>query len=228
MRLKRCYLIIIWEDKNMRKAKTTIQIYECGAMAIVRVKKVERAYEIAQACINSGINVLEISYTNNNASSVIEALHQTFKEQLIVGAGTVLDAITARFAILSGAEFIIAPNFNEEVALMCNRYQIPYAPGCTSVSEAVKAMEYGAAFVKAFPISDFYHEDVVRIFKTPIPDMPLLASGGITLDNIDMYIQYGCDCLGFGGLLTKGTIEEITANARIIRKRIDRGRNEYR
>ena len=72
-----------------------------------------------------------------------------------MGAGTVLDAETARLAILKGAKFIIAPNFSKEVARLCNRYQIPYAPGCTTITEMVEAMEVGASFIKAFPISNF-------------------------------------------------------------------------
>ncbi|MEG0274356.1 MAG: ketohydroxyglutarate aldolase, partial [Longicatena sp.] len=96
------------------------------------------------------------------------------------------------------------------------RYQIPYAPGCTSLSECIDALSSGAAFVKAFPISDFYGPKLVKVFKTPIPDMPILASGGITLDNLTTWLENGVDLCGFGGLLTKGTSEEIAANAKKI------------
>ena len=99
-----------------------------------------------------------------------------------------------------------------------------FAPGCTSVTEAVTGLEYGAAFIKAFPISDFYGPKMVSVFKTPIPFMPILASGGITLDNLNDYVKRGVDCCGFGGLLTKGTTEEIAANAKKIKTIIDETR----
>ena len=169
----------------MQKVDITNRIYNTGAMAIVRVETVERGYEIAQGCLDGGIDCLEISYTLPNAGEVIRAVKEKFGDKLVVGAGTVLDAETARAAILSGAQFVIAPNLSEEVARICNRYQIPYAPGCTSITEALKGLEYGAAFVKAFPISDFYGPKLVSVFKTPTPFMPILASGGINFDNLE-------------------------------------------
>lgn len=205
----------------MQKIEITHKIAECGAMAIVRVETIERGIEIAQGCLDGGINVLEISYTLPNAGEVIAALRHHFKDELIVGAGTVLDSETARMAILKGAQFVIAPNLSKEVATLCNRYQIPYAPGCTSITEAVQGLEYGAAFIKAFPISDFYGAKLVSVFKTPIPYMPILASGGINLNNLSDYIKKGVDCCGFGGLLTKGTRDEIAKNAKDIRTIID-------
>ena len=205
----------------MQKIEITHKIAECGAMAIVRVETIERGIEIAQGCLDGGINVLEISYTLPNAGEFIAALRHHFKDELIVGAGTVLDSETARMAILNGAQFVIAPNLSKEVATLCNRYQIPYAPGCTSITEAVQGLEYGAAFIKAFPISDFYGAKLVSVFKTPIPYMPILASGGINLNNLSDYIKKGVDCCGFGGLLTKGTRDEIAKNAKDIRTIID-------
>lgn len=209
----------------MQKAEITKRIADTGAMAIVRVETIERGCEIAQGCLDGGINCLEISYTLPNAGEVISALKDKFGDQIIIGAGTVLDSETARHAILAGAQFIIAPNLSTEVAIMCNRYQIPYAPGCTSISEAITGLEYGAAFIKAFPISDFYGPKLVSVFKTPIPVMPILASGGITLDNLSTYVKNGVDCCGFGGLLTKGSKEEIAENARKIKSIIDETRS---
>ena len=208
----------------MQKVEITKRIADTGAMAIVRVQTVERGYEIAEGCLAGGIDCMEISYTLPNAGEVIAALREKFGDELVVGAGTVLDPETARHAILAGAQFIIAPNLSTEVAKVCNRYQIPYAPGCTSITEAITGLEYGAAFIKAFPISDFYGPKLVSVFKTPTPFMPILASGGITLDNLSDYVKRGVDCCGFGGLLTKGTSEDIAANAKQIKTIIDETR----
>ena len=208
----------------MQKADITKRIADTGAMAIVRVETIERGYEIAQGCLDGGVDCLEISFTNSNAAEVISALKAKLYVYLFVGAGTVLDSETARVAILAGAQFVIAPNLDEGVARTCNRYQIPYAPGCTSVTEAVKGLEYGAAFIKAFPISDFYGPKLVSVFKTPIPFMPILASGGITLDNLSTYVKNGVDCCGFGGLLTKGSSADIAENAKKIKSIIEETR----
>lgn len=204
----------------MQKADITKRIAQTGAMAIVRVETIERGMEIASGCLAGGVDCLEISYTLPNAGEVIQALRTEFQERLLVGAGTVLDSETARHAILNGAQFIIAPNFSKEVAILCNRYQIPYAPGCTSLSEAIQALEAGAAFIKAFPISDFYGPKLVSVFKTPLPYMPILASGGIDLNNVKEYVERGVDCCGFGSLLTKGSSDDIAQNAQKIQQAI--------
>lgn len=210
----------------MLKAETTMRMYNTGALAIVRVETIERGLEIAEGCLNGGIDVLEISYTLNNAGKVIEAIISRFGKEICVGAGTVLDSETARQAILFGAQFIIAPNYDEGVAKMCNRYQIPYAPGCTSLTEAVNGLTMGASFIKAFPVSDFYGSKLCKVFKTPLPNMPILASGGITLANLHEWLENGVDVCGFGGLLTKGTKEEIAENAKAIREIISKYRNK--
>ncbi|HBG4971046.1 TPA: ketohydroxyglutarate aldolase [Clostridioides difficile] len=202
----------------MKKMNITKRMSECGALAIVREENLNRACEIAEGCIKGGITVIEMSYTINNTGEIIQGLNKKYGEILCVGAGTVLDSETARHAILHGAQFIIAPNYNEGVAKICNRYQIPYAPGCTSLTEAVDALSLGATFIKAFPISDFYGPKLVKVFKTPIPDMPVLASGGINLENLHIWLENGVDVCGFGGLLTKGTVEDITENAKKIRE----------
>lgn len=200
----------------MKKMTVTNRMYQTGALAIVRTDSFERACEIADGCIAGGVPIMEMSYTLNSAGDIIQQLTDKYGDELCVGAGTVLDSETARHAILHGAQFIIAPNYSLAVAKICNRYQIPYAPGCTSLTEAVDSLSAGAAFIKAFPISDFYGSKLVSVFKTPVPDMPILASGGINLDNLDTWLQNGADVCGFGGLLTKGTVEEITANAKAI------------
>ena len=143
----------------MTKEEVILKLKDIGLLAVVRVETIERGYEIAQGCLDGGVGALEISYTNNNAGTVIAALKEKFGDQLIVGAGTVLDGTTARLAIMNGAQFIIAPCYDEGVQEMCNLYQIPYAPGCTSYTEMLTALKAGASFIKAFPISNYYGPD---------------------------------------------------------------------
>jgi len=195
-------------------------------MAIVRVETLERAYEIADGCLAGGIDVLEISYTLPNAGEIIKGLNKKYGTRLLVGAGTVLDTETARLAILAGAKFIIAPNYKEEVCRICNRYQVPYAPGCTTISEMVDAMESGASMIKAFPISNFYGSQLGKVLKTPIPYMPIMASGGVSADNIIEWFENGIDCVGIGGLLTNGTSTQIEQNARELVEKLRKYRND--
>ena len=198
----------------MSREEIILQMKKTGILGIVRVKTIERAYEIAQGCLDGGVNILEISYTNDNAGTIIQALKEKFKDRLIVGAGTVLEEVTARLAIMNGAQFIIAPSYDQGVQEICNLYQIPYAPGCTSYTEALTALKAGAYFIKAFPISNFYGPQLSKIWKVPCPQVPIMASGGANFENLEQWIENGVDCIGIGGLLTKGKKEDIAKNAK--------------
>ena len=207
----------------MRKLTTLSRLYQEKLMAIIRVETIERAQEIVDGCLEGKISCLEISYTNNNAGDIIEQLKEIYQEKIVIGAGTVLDSETARQALLKGAEFIIAPNFNIDVAKLCNRYQIPYMPGCTSMTEIVEALEAGADMIKAFPTSSFIGPKVVSTIKKPMPQVPMLSSGGVTIDNVSDWLEAGVDCMGIGTLLSKGTKSEIAENARQLRQKVSAG-----
>lgn len=209
----------------MDKLVTLKRLKDTRFLVIMRVNSFQRACTIIDACIDGGIDCVEISYNSNNPNELINDLSNKYGDKVMIGAGTVLDSETARLAILSGAKFIIAPNYNESVSKICNRYQIPYMPGCTSISEAISAMESGASMIKAFPISNFYGSSFVKIFKTPLPQMPIMTSGGITLENADDWIKTEADSLGVGSLLTTGTKEDITKNAKILVEKLQNYRN---
>ena len=211
---------------KMQKAAVTQALYDTCAFAVVRVPTVERGCEIAQGLLDGGVRAMEISYTLPNAGEVISGIKERFGDDMLVGAGTVMEATTARLAQMAGAEFIVANCLVDEVAHICNLYQIPYAPGCTTMSEANHALAIGSAFIKCFPISNVYGPSLVSLFKTPTPWIPLMASGGITLDNLAEWVRAGVDAAGMGGLLTKGTSAEIAANAAAVRRIIDEVRAE--
>ena len=202
----------------LQKASVTKALYETGAFAVVRVPTVERGCEIAEGLIKGGVHAMEISYTLPNAGEVIAGIKEKFGDEMIVGAGTVMEATTARLAIMSGAQFIVANMMSDEVASICNLYQVPYAPGCTTMTEANHALSIGAAFIKCFPISNTYGSQLVGLFKTPTPWMPLMISGGINLDNLATWVKSGAECYGMGSLLTKGSADEIAKNAAAVRK----------
>lgn len=207
----------------MHKNSIVNRIAGTKVMAVVRISARERAVEIVEGLLAGGVDVMEISYNSDDATDHIRYIARNYPDML-VGAGTVLDPETARIAIDAGAKFIIAPTFSKDVAKLCNRYQIPYCPGCTTCNEMVEAMEYGASFIKCFPISNFYGPELVKIFKTPLPQMPVMVSGGVSMDNIDTWLKNGADCLAIGGLLTKGSKDDIAASAKRVMEKVHGGK----
>lgn len=211
------------------KIETLKKIMDVGIVAVVRAENEEKAEKIAKACIEGGIPAIEVTFTVPKADRVIESLKSKFtKDELIVGAGTVLDSETARVAILAGAEYIVSPGFDLETAKLCNRYQIPYMPGCMTITEMIRAMEAGADVIKVFPGSA-YGPDIIKAIKGPLPQSVLMPTGGVSLDNVDKWIKNGCVAVGVGGELTggakTGNYELITETAKKFIEKIKQARN---
>lgn len=198
----------------LKKYETLKKITDVGIVAVVRANTTEEAVTISKACIEGGIPAIEITFTVPGAESVIKDLNEKFSEdELIVGAGTVLDSETARIAILNGAKYIVSPHFEESIAKCCNRYAIPYMAGCLTIKEIVSAMEYGVDVVKLFPGSAF-GAGYVKAVKGPLPQANIMPTGGVDIDNVDVWIKNGVVAVGAGSALTKGTPEQITAMAK--------------
>ncbi len=196
----------------MKKYNILKRIKNTGIVAVVRANNIKEAKDIAYACMEGGIDSIEITFTVPGAKMVIESLVEEFEDKLLVGAGTVLDSETARIAILAGAQYIVSPNFDLDTAKLCNRYQIPYMPGCMTITEIITAMEAGADIIKIFPGSAF-GPSIVSAIKGPVPQANLMPTGGVSLENVDQWIKNGCIAVGVGGALTKGSKEEITKTA---------------
>lgn len=203
----------------MKKINILSKLTECGVVAVVRAESKEEAVAISEACVNGGVNGIEITFTVQNADEVINELSSLYKnnDKVVVGAGTVLDFATARIAILSGAEFIVSPAFDEETAKLCNLYGIPYMPGCMTITEMKRALEAGVDIVKLFPGSAF-GPDFVKAVKAPLPQVNIMPTGGVDLDNIGQWIKNGCVAVGVGGNLVapakNGDFEAITEYAK--------------
>ncbi len=173
-----------------------------GVVAVVRAETPGEAVKIAEACIQGGVDAIEVTFTVPAAHQVIEALGARFSaKDLLIGAGTVLDPETARIAILAGARFIVGPSFSADTAKLCNRYQIPYLPGALTVTEIVTAMEAGCDVVKLFPGSAF-GPSYVKAVKGPLPQVNLMPTGGVTLENTREWIKNGAFAVGVGSELT--------------------------
>ena len=132
----------------MEKEKLLTKMTDAGLVAVVRANTADEAIRIADACLEGGCPSIELTFTVPGAHKVIEALASKYTNgEMILGAGTVLDSETARTAILSGANYIVSPGFNLEAAKLCNRYRVPYIPGCMTITEVLTAMEAGADII---------------------------------------------------------------------------------
>lgn len=188
----------------MRKHEILTRVLEDQAVGIIRTATAEEAVLASDACIRGGIHCLEVTFTVPNAHGVIDTLVKKYQgTDVLLGAGTVLDPETARMALLSGAEFIVSPTFNPEIAKMCNRYSKLYLPGVMTLNEVMTAMESGVEMLKIFPASAMGIK-FLKAVKAPLPQTLLMPTGGVSLENAADWLANGADALGIGGQLTAG------------------------
>lgn len=207
----------------MQKTNTLLAIEKAGIVAVVRGKSKDEAYQTAVACIKGGIKAIELTFTAPQADEIIRQLREQYANDtdVVVGAGTVLDIVSARIAILAGAKFIVAPSFDREVALLCNEYEIPYMPGCMTVTEMQTAMRYGSEIIKIFPGS-VLGQGFVKAVKAPLPQVNIMPTGGVNLENMHEWFEAGVTVVGAGSNLTvaaaKGDFATVTKQAKAYRK----------
>jgi 2-dehydro-3-deoxyphosphogluconate aldolase/(4S)-4-hydroxy-2-oxoglutarate aldolase len=186
---------------------------------VIRLTDASQLRAVAEALLEGGVRALEVTMTVPRAVPLIEDLASTLPTDVLVGAGTVLDADTARQVILAGARFVVGPVFRREVIETCHRYDIAVMPGCFSPSEILSAWEAGADIVKVFPATALgpgYFKDV----RGPLPHVRLMPTGGVTKENAGDWIRAGAVAIGVGtALVDKTAVAErrydaITAAAR--------------
>lgn len=188
----------------MDKEKIIAKITECGLVAVVRAESSEQGLKIAEACAKAGVAGIEITFTVPGAADVIKDCVKRFSNgEIIIGAGTVMDAETARVAILSGAQYIVSPYLNLETVKLCNHYRVPIMPGAMTIKEIVEGMEAGADIIKIFP-GEVFGPTIIKAVRGPIPYAKMMPTGGVSLENVDQWIKAGAVAVGVGGNLTKG------------------------
>ncbi len=214
----------------MMPEKITVlqRIIAGGVIAVVRAENSQKALSIADAVKKGGINTIEITMTVPGAIDVIKELANHYaKDEILIGAGTVLDEETARLTILAGAQFIVSPCLNLNVIRTANRYQKVVMPGAMTVRDVVEGLEAGADIIKVFP-GEVLGPGIIKAIRGPIPYAPLIPTGGVTIDNVDKWINAGALAVGVGGALTKGAetgdYESITALAKEFVKRVQEAR----
>ena len=188
----------------MDKNEVLKRLTDCGVIAVVRAENAEQAINICEACKKAGIVGIELTFTVPGAHKVIEELASYYKnDDIILGAGTVLDPETARIAILSGAQYVVSPYFDEATIKLCNRYAVPCMPGCMTIHDVVKSLELGCDIIKLFP-GDAFGPGMVKAIKGPIPQANIMPTGGVDVNNVADWIKAGVVAIGAGSSLTAG------------------------
>jgi len=185
----------------MSRHETIARIERLGLVPVVRAPSAALALRAARAVHAGGIDVLEITMTVPDALDVLRQLASELKDRVILGAGTVLDADTARACIAAGAEFIVAPGLDFETVRAVHDLEIPVVPGALTPTEVLTAWKAGANMVKIFPCSAVGGAEYVRALKAPLPQVKLLPTGGVDRHTAADYIRAGAAALGLGAAL---------------------------
>lgn len=186
----------------MKKLAILTRLKQAGVVAVVRAASSDEAVQISHSLVEGGVTGLELTFTIPQVTEAISELAAIYAEDetVVVGAGSVLDAITARQAIMAGAEYVVSPYFDRETAEICNLYQIPYLPGCMTITEITEALKSGVDVVKLFP-SSVYGPEIIKAFKAPLPHVNIMPTGGVNLDNMKEWFDAGAEVVGVGGNL---------------------------
>jgi 2-dehydro-3-deoxyphosphogluconate aldolase/(4S)-4-hydroxy-2-oxoglutarate aldolase len=187
----------------MSRDDTLTRVFNSGIVAVVRAPSGEKLVEVARALLSGGVEAIEIAFTVPGAHRVLEQVADRLGDEILLGAGTVLDPETARTALLAGAEFIVAPTVNLDVIRLCHRYDKAVMPGALTPTEVLSAWEAGADVVKVFP-SDLTGPRYLKALHGPLPQVRLMPTGGVNLETAADFLRAGAFALGVGGALVEG------------------------
>ena len=201
------------------KDETLHSIKESGVVAIIRMSEPERIIEIARALRKGGVRCIEIPMTVPTALELIRETTRDASSDFVIGAGTVLDAETARATILAGAEFLVGPNTNFDMIKLCKRYRKVVIPGALTPTEILNAWQAGADIVKVFS-ARFFGPKYFSDLKGPYPHVDLMPTGGVRVDNAADFIRQGACAVTIGRdlldtkAIAEGRFEVITERAK--------------
>ena len=213
----------------MNKTEKLDLIRATGVIAIMRAQSSDQLIAAADAIKAGGVRVIEVTMTTPGALDVIAEATKRYGDDVLFGAGSVLDPETARAAILAGAGFIVAPTLSVPVVALCNRYSIPVMPGIFTPTEALTAWEAGADMVKLFP-AEFGGPGLIKAIRAPLPQLEIVPVGGVNLDTAVDFIKNGAAALGVGSslvnqkLLDTGDMAELTRRAAAFIQKVQEGR----
>jgi len=204
-------------------------IRETGVIAIMRAQSSGQLLDAAKAILAGGVRVIEVTMTTPGALRVIEEAKAAFSDEVLFGAGSVLDPESARAVILAGADFVVAPSLNLQVVELCSRYSIPVMPGCYTPTEIVTAWQAGADMIKLFPAS-VGGPGLVKALLAPLPQVEIVPVGGVNMNTAAEFIKSGAAASGAGSdlvnqkLLASGDFDELTRRAKAFIEAVKEGR----
>ncbi len=216
----------------MEKRDIFNRMIDEGVIPVVRVTSAQEAMDVSDAIKEGGISLIEITMSVQGAIDVIKELTKKYKDEIIMGAGTILDPETARAALLAGAQFIVTPTLNLEVIQLAHRYSAVVVPGAMTPTEILTAWNAGADMVKVFPAAQLGGPEYLKALKGPLPQILLVPTGGVNLQNAGAFIKAGASAIGVGGeLVDKKAVKErkfnvITENARAFLKAVREARGQ--
>lgn len=190
----------IWNKERGEIMAVIDEIKESPIVAVIRKANEQNIIPIVDALYKGGVKTIEITAETPSVTTLIELVVKEFSNKVLVGAGTVLDAETGRSVIMAGAEFIVSPTLNVDTIKLANRYGILTISGALTPTEILTAYEHGAGMVKVFPANVFGPSYIKRIHG-PLPHIPLMVTGGITLQNMNDYFNQGGVAVGIGSNL---------------------------
>ena len=213
----------------MKQFSTVTQrLVDCGVVAVIRGATAETSLELAKAAAKGGIVALEITFTVPGAEDVIRQLKQECDGSYMVGAGIILTPEDCEKAVACGAEFIVAPNFDERVCAVCKEKGVPYYPGVFTVTEIINAMQHGVEACKLFPGS-LARPPYIKAIHGPLPEVNIMPTGGVDLFNVEAWIHAGAVAISVGTCLTNvardGNYEEMSALAKQYVEKVRAARN---
>jgi 2-dehydro-3-deoxyphosphogluconate aldolase / (4S)-4-hydroxy-2-oxoglutarate aldolase len=186
----------------MSKEQDLKRVLDCGIVAVVRSPVSEHLVNACRALADGGVVVVEITMTVPDALDVLRHVRRELGDRVLLGAGTVLDAETARAVMFAGAEFIVAPTVNLDVIRLCQRYEKLVMPGALTPTEILQAWEAGADIVKVFP-ADVVGPAFFKALRGPLPQVRLMPTGGVDLQSAAAFLKAGACCLGVGGQMVE-------------------------
>jgi 2-dehydro-3-deoxyphosphogluconate aldolase/(4S)-4-hydroxy-2-oxoglutarate aldolase len=201
------------------RAAVTEQIQATGVVAVIRLREADRLFRVVDALMDGGVRALEVTMTVPGAVDLIGQLSGRLPAGFVLGAGTVLDVDTARRVIRAGARFVVGPTFNPAIVRLCHAEDVACVPGCFTPTEILAAWEAGADIVKVFPATAL-GPGFLRDVRGPLPQVRMMPTGGVSLENAGEWIKAGAVAIGVGTAMldskaiADGRYEEITRRAR--------------
>ena len=205
----------------MTRQEVVQQIKAGGVVAIIRMKDAAKLRRVVDAIAAGGVRAIEVTMTVPGAVELIGTLARSLPPEILLGAGTVTDANTARAVIDAGARYVVSPVFRRDVIAACHERDVAAAPGCFTPTEILDAYDFGADVIKVFPATALGPQ-FIKDVRAPLPHVPLMPTGGVSLDNAGNWIRAGAVAVGVGSALLdaqaieEGRFDVLTNNARRI------------